>query len=68
MSIEEAFEELLNKKNAAKVLGIHKATFSSYKIRASAVTLDKKKELLEKAGYVVKVEVEPPPITMMPID
>ena len=64
MTIEEAFVALLNTKNAARDLGINKATFSTYKQRVavdeSSVTLDKKIELLEKAGYVVRIEVEPP--------
>jgi uncharacterized membrane protein (DUF2068 family) len=64
MQIDEAFEELLNTKNAAKALGINKATFSTYKQRVAvdktSVTLDKKKELLEKAGYVVTIEVLTP--------
>ena len=72
MTIDEAFEELLNTRGMAKLLGISRQTFSSYKYDMASgrrgVSLDKKKELLEKAGWVVKIEVERPSATMMPIE
>ena len=71
MNIDEAFEQLLKKKNAAKTLGINKSTFSSYKYSLvtgrAIVTLDKKVELLERAGYKVIIEVlEPPRLSATP--
>ena len=63
MTIDEAFVELLNTKRIVKKLGMNENTFANYKIRLKQglnVTIDKKKELLEKVGYTVTINVTRP--------
>ena len=67
MTTDEAFEKLLNTRGIYKTLGVHRGTVGSMKALLKndevKISLDKKIELLKKAGYIMKQDIvwkEPP--------
>ena len=61
MTTDEAFAKLLNTQFIARELGIKHGTFGSLKnsffTGRKTVSLDKKVELLKKAGYTIEQEI-----------
>lgn len=61
MTTDEAFEQLLNTRGIYKTLVLHRGTVGSMKALLktdpSKITLDKKIELLKKAGYKMKQDI-----------
>ena len=62
MTTDEAFEKLLNTRGIYKVLELHRGTIGKMKdnLRTGTahISLDKKIELLKKAGYQVVQEMQ----------
>lgn len=61
MTTDEAFEQLLNTRGIYKTLELHRGTIGSMKDALKngnvKITLDRKIELLKKAGYAMKQDI-----------
>lgn len=61
MTTEEAFAKMIATKGMARKLGLSDSTFGSikyaYKTGTKTVSLDKKIELLQKAGYSIEQDI-----------
>lgn len=61
MTTDEAFDQLLNTRGIYKILELHRGTVGKMKSDLQTghakITLDKKIELLEKAGYIKKQDI-----------